>query len=144
MHSTPHVGLVYHAILSIYYLMEEVRVLSAALLPSHSPPLPRSPHRGKLANRRQRPRAALLRILPPSRVWVPSLGTSEPGSRPCLAPYPKQAGNKIGMGEEDSPEGKGRGSLTHHPLRAGTGSKNNSTPPRRAPPLSLASSSHLQ
>lgn len=25
-----------------------------------------------------------------------------------LAPYRKQAGNKIGMGEEDSPEGRGR------------------------------------
>ena len=107
-----HVALVCHTTL-LMYLMEEGRVTSAVLLPSHPPPLPRSPHAGTLADRKQRP-------MPPSLTDFAAFSTlgsqaritSEPGSCPCLAPYPKQASSKTGTGGEDSPEGRGRGSYS--------------------------------
>lgn len=68
-----------------------------------------------------------------SQAW----GTSEPGSRPCLAPYPKQASNKIGMGEEDSPEGRGRGSYSPSTQLALV-LKTTALPHAGAPPLRLA------
>ena len=67
-----------------------------------------------------------------SQAW----GTSEPGSRPCLAPYPKQASNKIGMGE-DSPEGRGRGSYSPSTQLALL-LKTTALPHAGAPPLHLA------
>lgn len=42
----------------------------------------------------------------------PAWQASEPSNHACLTPYPKQVGNKIGLGDEDSPEERGRGSYS--------------------------------
>ena len=121
--------------------MEEVRVLSVVLLPSHSPPLPRSPHGGKLANRKQRPRTALTygfcRLL---EFWVPSLGNIRARQPPLLSTISETGQQQDWDGRGGEPRGKRkRLLLTIH--SAGTGSKNNSTPPRRgaSPPPRLGS-----
>ena len=120
--------------------MEEVRVLSVVLLPSHSPPLPISPHGGKLANRKQRPRTALTygfcRLL---EFWVPSLGNIRARQPPLLSTI-SETGQQQDWDGRGQPRGKRkRLLLTIH--SAGTASKNNSTPPRRStsPPPCLGS-----
>ena len=120
--------------------MEEVRVLSVVLLPSHSPPLPRSPHGGKLANRKQKPRTALTygfcRLL---EFWVPSLGNIRARQPPLLSTI-SETGQQQDWDGRGQPRGKRkRLLLTIH--SAGTASKNNSTPPRRStsPPPCLGS-----
>lgn len=89
LHSTSILLLCAKRALSIY-LMEEVRVANAVSLPSHLPLLPRSPPAGIPANGKHGPTLPSLTDFAAfssfgSRAW----GTSEPGSRPCLAPYPK-------------------------------------------------------
>lgn len=111
--------LAWHAPLSIY-LMQEVKVPRAGPLPLHLPPLPRGPHAGRWARRKHRPVSPALTDFAAflsfgSQAW----GTSEPSSRPCLAPYPKQASDKVGAGgragrragRTGSPGGRGRAGL---------------------------------
>lgn len=134
-----HVGLVYHAILSIY-LMEEVRVLSAALLPSLSPPLPRSPHRGKLANRRQRPRAALTygfcRLL---EFWVASLGNIRARQPPLLSTISETGRQQDWDGRGGQPRGKRKRLLLTIHSELALVLKTTALPHAGAPPRSLAS-----
>lgn len=60
----------------------------------------------------------------------------EPGS-PCSPPCLDPCGGRLGVEEQPEEEEE---VLTHPALRAGTGYKNNTTPPGGAPPSHLASS----
>lgn len=95
------------------HLLNGGRKSNAVVVSSHLLLLPRKLHAGILANRKHRPMKPSLTCFVAflsfgSQVWE----ASEPGSRPCLPPYPQQANNEIGMGEEGSPEGRGRGSYS--------------------------------
>lgn len=141
MRSTPTPLLCAKRALSVC-LVEEVRAADAVPLSSHLLLLPRSPPAGVLRNREHGPMlpsltdfAAFSRF--GSRAW----GTSEPGSRPCLAPYPKQASHRL-VWERSAAQREEEEALTHHLLRASTGYKNNRTPPCRStsqPPCLIAS-----
>lgn len=77
------------------------------LLPSHSPPLPRSPHGGKFANRKQRPRAALTyRFCRLLEFWVPSLGNIRARQPPLLSTISETGQQQDWDGRGGQPRGK--------------------------------------
>lgn len=133
--------------------MQEVKVPRAGPLPLHLPPLPRGPHAGRWATRNKETQASVARtygfccLL---EFWVPSLGNIRAKQPPLLSTisetgqrqgWCRRTGGQAG-GEDRQPRGKWKSwlTLTHHPLRAGSGCKNSRTPPRRStsPPPCLS------
>lgn len=119
--------------------MEDVRGKNAVLLPPLLPQLPRSPRAGVLATGKHQP-------LPPSLTDFAAFssfgsqasGPSKPGSRPCLAPYPKQDSNKIVW--RGQPRGKRERLLLTIYSELALVIKTTELPHARAPPSHLASS----
>lgn len=113
-------------------------------LPSRLPLPPGSPPAGILATREHGPAPpSLTDFAAFSSFGSRALGTSEPGSRPCAAPYPRQAGKEIGV-ERRAAQREEEEALTHHLLRAGSAYENSRAPPRRSPSQSPCLIASLQ
>lgn len=119
--------------------MEEARVMNAVVLSSPLPRLPRNPMQEYRPTGKTGPRSPHLHVLLLSRVLGPesgehpsqaaALASRHVGSRPATRSVP----------ESRASQREGEEALTQHPLSAGTGCKNNSTPCAGTPPGRLAS-----